>query len=176
MKSDKDSWLKEYTEFVQLDSSGIPNEIFNKIKNRLFPNPWKVFGKILAIHSIVGFLSLAICSQFGLNPFGTNRSLMDWFMQVGGHNFCMIACGIFFMTTTYLLANVVMNLEELETVRKYQWLQSGVLGLISIAAFYFFGAELVATFVGLWILGAFIGSVIVVEGSYYFRRQWVLKG
>ena len=62
MKSDKDSWLKEYTEFVQLDSSGIPNEIFNKIKNRLFPNPWKVFGKILAIHSIVGFLSLAICS------------------------------------------------------------------------------------------------------------------
>ena len=79
------------------------------------------------------------------------------------------------MTTTYLLANVVMNLEELETVRKYQWLQSGVLGLISIAAFYFFGAELVATFVGLWILGAFIGSVVVVEGSYYFRRQWGLK-
>lgn len=171
MKSDKDNWLKEYTEFVQSDNSSVPGDVFKRIKNRLFPNPWKVFGKVLAIHSLVGFLSLAICSQFGLNPFGFNRSLMDWFMEIGGHSFCMIACGVFFMTTTYLLANVVMNLEELEAIRRYQWLHSGVLGLFSLAAFYFFGAEIVATFAGLWILGAFIGSLVAIEGSYYFRRQ-----
>ncbi|MBX7230953.1 MAG: hypothetical protein K1X29_02605 [Bdellovibrionales bacterium] len=172
MKTDKEAWLKEYTEFVKSDGATVPTEIFMSLKSRLFPNPWIVFGKILGIHSVVGFLSLGICNQFGLNPFGTEHSLMNWFMRVGGHNFCMLACGIFFMTTTYLISNVMLGLEELETIRRYGWLQTGVLGLVSLAAFYFFGADLVATFAGLWILGAFIGAFAAIEGSYRLRRQW----
>lgn len=171
MKTDKEAWLKEYTEFVKSDGAAVPAEIFKSLKSKLFPSPWKVFGKILGIHSVVGFLSLGICNQFGLNPFGTEHSLMNWFMRVGGHNFCMVACGVFFMTTTYLIANMILNLEELETIRRYEWLQTGVLGLVSLAAFYFFGAELIATFAGLWILGAFIGAFAAIEGSYRLRRQ-----
>lgn len=171
MNFDKDSCLKEYAEFVELKNLSAPSSIFKNIKNRLFPNPWKVFGKVLAIHSVVGFLSLAICNQFSLNPFGTRDSLMDWFMRVGGHNFCMVACGIFFMTSTYLLANLVMNLEELESIRKYQWLQSATLGLVSLAAFYFFGAQLVVTFALLWFIGAIVGSLAAIEGSYRMRRR-----
>ncbi len=170
-KTDKENWLKEYTEFTNSEEISVPPAVFSNLKKRLFPSPSKVFGKVLAIHAGVGFLSLGICHQFGLNPFGTEFSLMDWFMKVGGHNFCMVACGVFFMTTTYLLANLILNLEELETIRRYEWLQTGVLGLVSLAAFYFFGAELVTTFAGLWILGAFIGSIAAIEGSYRFRRQ-----
>ncbi len=171
--TDKDIWLKEYTEFVQSESKNIsvPSEIFSQLKTKLFPNPWKVFGKVLAIHGVVGFLSLGVCNQFGLNPFNTEYSLMNWFMKVGGHNFCMVSCGVVFMTTTYLLSNFILNLEELETIRRYEWLQTGILGVVSLAAFYFFGAELVATFAGLWIIGAFIGALIAIEGSYRFRRS-----
>lgn len=171
----KEKWISEYMEFINSDSNihSISPEVFKNLKKKLFPNPWLVFGKTLTLHSIVGFLSLGICNQFGLNPFNTEKSLMNWFMQVGGHNFCMVACGIFFMTTTYLLANFVLNLEEIETIRRYEWLQTGILGLISIAAFYFFGAELVATFTVLWILGAFVGAWAAIEGSYRLRRQWV---
>lgn len=171
MKSDKDTWLKEYTEFIQSDRAHVPSNVFINIKQKLFPNPWIVLGKIFGIHSIVGFLSLAICNQFGLNPFGTDRSLMDWFMNIGGHNFCMVACGVFFMMTTYLLANVILKLEELETIRFHKWLQTGLLGLVSLAAFYFFGAEMVVTFAALWILGAFIGGLVAIEGSYFLRKQ-----
>jgi len=167
-------WLKEFTEFsnINADQVQVPQSAFARIKNRLFPNPWVVFGKVTAIHAVVGFLSLAVCNQFGLNPFQTQQSLTDWFMKIAGHNFCMLLCGLFFMATTYVLANLFLSLEELESIKRYEWLQTGVIGLASLAAFYFFGAELVGTLVGFWSVGAFIGALFSIEGSYCFRRAW----
>ncbi|MGE4234692.1 MAG: hypothetical protein AB7F43_15390, partial [Bacteriovoracia bacterium] len=60
----------------------------------------------------------------------------------------------------------------LESIKRHQWLQTGVIGLTSLAAFYFFGAELVATFAGLWILGALLGGFFAIEGSYRIRRSF----
>jgi hypothetical protein len=170
----KGQWLKDFTEFSQVDSNTVkvPESLFVTIKNRLFPSPWVVFSKISVLHLVVGFLSLGICHQFGLNPFNTERSLADWFMTVGGHEFCMLACGIFFMATTFLLSNLWLSLEELETIRRFEWLQSSLIIFVSIAAFYFFGAELVASIVGLWALGAIIGAFISIEGSFRLRQAW----
>jgi len=39
MKTDKDAWLKEYTEFVKSDGTAVPVEIFKSLKSKLFPNP-----------------------------------------------------------------------------------------------------------------------------------------
>jgi hypothetical protein len=169
----KKDWLKEFTDFSNANSQQVPSLIFNELKRRLFPNPWVVFGKVTAIHFVVGLLSLAICNQFGLNPFHTNQSLTNWFMKLGGHHVCMFLCGTFFMATTYLLANFFLSLEELEAVRRHEWLQTSVIGLISLAAFYFFGAEMVMAFVALWIAGAFLGGLLSIEGSYRLRRGWV---
>lgn len=169
----KDQWIKEFEEFSQGSSESVqvPSSLFSKIKKRLFPNPWVVFGKITAIHAFVGFLSLGICSQFGLNPFNTGYSLSEWFMQKAGHNVCMIFCGIFFVASTYLLANLILNLEELEAIRKFQWLQVGILSIGSLAAFHFFGGEIVMSVALLWLVGAFIGGLISIEGSFRIRRQ-----
>lgn len=170
--NNKNEWLKEYTEFSNIDPHQVqvPSTVFTHLKKRLFPNPWVVFGKVAGLHAVVGFLSLAICNQFGLNPFDTNQSLTNWFMKIAGHNLCMLLCGLFFMATTYVLANLFLNLEELEAVRRFEWLQTGITGLVSLAAFYFFGAELAATFVALWFVGAFIGGILSIEGSYYLRK------
>lgn len=170
---ERDIWMKEFNEFCH-DSSldtVVPPQIFLDVKNRLFPNPWKVFAKISVVHVIVGFFSLAICNQFGLNPFQTSYSLSDFFMRAAGHSFCMVGCGIFLLGTTYLLSNFFLNLEELESIRRFGWLQTGIVSLISIAMFYFLGAELVGAFVGLWLLGAFIGGLLSIEGSFRLRRQ-----
>ena len=168
---------KEYLQF--LDPSGthenpLPVSVFNELKRTLFPNPFVVFAKVFALHVVVGFFSLGICHQFGLNPFGTERSLMDWFMKVGGHNFCMVSCGILFIGLTYTLANFFLSLEELEAVRQHEWLQTGIIGLMSITAFYFFGAELALTFVALWIIGAFLGGLLAIEGSYRLRKSYAI--
>lgn len=176
-KNDKKSWLKDYTEFAEAETSSVvvPNSLFNNLKKRIFPNPWKVFSKVLGIHAVVGFFSLGICHQFGLNPFQTDYSLMDWFMKVGGHSFCMVSCGVLFMTTSFMLSNFYLSLEELESVRRHEFLQVGIMGLISLAAFYFFGAELIAALAGLWITGAIIGGLFSIEGSYRIRRSLALR-
>ena len=74
------------------------------------------------------------------------------------------------MATTYLLANLFLTLEELESIKRYEWLHIGVIGLASLAAFYFFGGELITAFVLLWIVGALIGGLLSIEGSYRVRR------
>ena len=133
----------EFSEFAKAEPLPVPVKLFASIRSRLFPSPWKVFAKVAALHFVVGFLSLGICHQFGLNPFQTDYSLAEWFMQIGGHNFCMVACGLLFMSTTYILANLFLTLEELQALRQYEWLQTGVIGLVSLSAFYFFGAPVV---------------------------------
>ena len=170
---DKSVWIKELQEFseVQTQSTKVPPTLFHNLKKRLFPSPWKVFRKISVIHAFVGFLSLGICNQFGLNPFNTTYSLSEWFMKAGGHGVCMVFCGIFFVAATYLLSNLILTLEEIESIRKYQGLQIGILSLGSLAAFYFFGGELVLSFTILWFLGALLGGFISIEGSYFLRRQ-----
>lgn len=169
----KADWLNELVEFSKLPPSEAPPRVFHKLKSRLFPNPWVVFGKIAVLHGLVGFFSLAICDQFGLNPFHTSQSLTAWFMSLGGHNICMVLCGMFFMATTYILANVILNLEELESIKRHEWLQTGVVGLGSLGAFAFFGAELVGTFAALWLAGAFAGALLSIEFSYRLRREMI---
>lgn len=169
----KNQWKDEFEEFSQIDSSSVqvPETLFSKIQKRLFPNPWQVFGKIALVQAIIGFLSLAVCTQFGLNPFNTEFSLAHWFMNTAGHSVCMVLCGMLFVSLPYLLSNVFLNLEELEVVKKYEWLQVGVLALTSLGAFHFFGGEAVLTFGVLWFVGAFFGGVISIEGSYFLRSQ-----
>lgn len=169
-QKEKENWMKEFSEFEQA-SSEVPAGLFSSLTAKLFPNPWKVFGKVAGLHVLVGTFSLAICNQFGLNPFNTPYSLADLFMKTAGHSFCMVGCGIVFVSLTYVLANIFLTLEELESIRKYEWLQIGILSMGSLAAFYFLGAELVGTFAGLWLAGALVGGFLAIEGSFRFRKQ-----
>jgi hypothetical protein len=175
--NDKNSWREDFIEFVQTNPAPTTasQTLQVRLRQRLFPNPWVVFAKVFGLHVIVGFLSLAVCHQFGLNPFQTDKSLADWFMTVGGHNFCMLACGVLFMALTYGFANLFLSLEEVEAVRKVEWLQTGITGLVSLAAFYFFGAQLVMAVAVLWAVGALVGGLVSIELSYRLRRSLVLK-
>lgn len=168
---EKENWLQEFVEFSDSEEQKIPSSLFLDLKKRLFPSPWKVFGKVLGLHLIIGFLSLGICHQFGLNPFQTDRSLADWLMNVGGHNFCMVVCGAFFMGFTYLAANLFLTLEEFEAIRRTEWLQIGAIGMLSLALFFIFGAELITLFVALWAVGALLGGIFSIEASYRVRRS-----
>lgn len=174
----KEQWLEEqeeFREFVSLGAAGIRPEpsVLPALKARLFPNPWLVFAKIAGLHAITGGLSLGLCHQFGLNPFRTPYSLADLFMATGSHHFCMVACGLTFIAGTYLLAGMFLTLEELEAVRRQHWLQTACLSAGSLAVFHMFGADLVAIFAGLWLIGALAGGLASFEGVYLLRRRMV---
>jgi len=169
---DANSWRDEFAEFVAAgpQASAAP-ALAARVRRRLFPNPIFVFGKVLALHAVFGFFSLAVCHQFGLNPFGTERSLADWFMNVGGENFCMLACGVVFMGLTFTSAAVFLSLEEFEAVRRNEWLQTALMGLSSLAAFYFFGAAQTVTLIAVvWAAGALFGGLASIELTYRWQR------
>ncbi len=173
MKGKKNNWLKEFEEFMEADSEAVPSSLKEKVSQRmstlLNPSAWSVFTKLLSIHMVVGFLSLAICHQFEVNPFNTSFSLDNWFMSVGGHSACMIACGTLFVSLSVLASGYFLSLEETRALRRTGFPQSFALGAISLAIFATVGAELALTFAGLWLLGALVGGYLATE------TLWKLK-
>lgn len=173
MNPNKD-WLNEYSEFIQMETTSIPSsttaKVFKKIHSLLNPNSFSVFAKILIIHLLTGFLSLSVCNQFGTNPFQTTWSLSDVFMSYGGHHFCMLACGLLFLSISLLAAGLFLTIEEIKSLRKTELLQTLSLSFASLGLFAALGAELILTFAALWMLGALIGGFLATEAIWHFKR------
>lgn len=162
MKNQNNEWFKDYQEFIEAEKTSVPqeatNSVFSTVQKLLNPNAWTVFLKILVIHLITGGASLSICHQFGLNPFNTKYSLADWFMSVGGHHFCMLGCGVLFVGAGILSAGYFLTVEEIKALKRTEFLQNFSLGLISLGLFAAFGAEMILSIAGLWLLGGLIGG------------------
>jgi hypothetical protein len=167
--------LTEYEAFLKFENVAVPKElsarVFSAMKDLLNPSGWAVFFKILGIHITVGFLSLSICHQFGMNPFATNISLDSWFMSMWGHGTCMVACGILFVGLSFLSAGYFLSIEEVRALRRTEFIQTFTLGIVSLMMFAAFGAELALTFAGLWLLGGLIGGFVATEAVWFLRRR-----
>ena len=175
MNQPKDNeWLKDYEEFVNSDGSAIPEHVktrvFNKIQKLINPSPLLVFLKILGIHLGVGFLSLSVCHQFGMNPFNTEKSLADVMMSVGGHHFCMFGCGVLFVSLSLFAAGYFLTIEEVNALKRTEFLQTLVLGVISLGLFTAFGAEIAVGIAALWLIGGLIGGFAATEAVWRLKQ------
>jgi hypothetical protein len=173
--NDPKEWMKEYNEFLNVEEVKVPTDlklkVLDQIHGLLHPSAWSVFAKLLGIHLVVGFLSLSVCHQFDMNPFGTSASLSNWFMSMWEHGTCMIACGVFFVSFSIVTAGYFLTIEELRVLRGTEFLQVFALGSVSIGIFAVAGAQLALTFVGLWLLGALIGGYIATEAVWNLRKH-----
>ena len=159
-------WLEDFRDFVTTKEVAVPEEvskrILNSIHRDLNPSAWIVFLKLLGIHSIVGTISLAMCDQFGMNPFNTSFSLSQYFMKFG-YSFCMILCGVLFLGLTGIFSQMFLNREEFSVLKKNVFIQTLFLSLFSLTVFIAFGAEIViGTFI-LWLIGALFGGVVSIR-------------
>ena len=174
MSEENKKWLTEYEAFLKSDGSDVSksaaDKVFAAMEPLLNPSAWNVFFKILVIHLGVGMLSLSVCHQFGMNPFGTSMSLDRWFMAMWGHSTCMIACGILFTSLSFLSAGFFLTIEEVRALRRTEFIQTLALGMVSLAVFFALGAELAVTFAGLWLLGAMLGGFLATETLWKLRR------
>lgn len=174
MSKNRNEWLEDYQEFMNSDVSQVPEKIngsvFAKITRLTKPNAWLVFSKLLAIHLGMGFFSLSVCHQFGLNPFNTERSIADWFMSVGGHHLCMFGCGVTFVSVGVLTAGYFFTVEETRALKENDLLQNLSLGLISLGAFAAFGAQLVLGVAGMWLLGSIIGGLAAMAAVFKLKK------
>jgi hypothetical protein len=177
--SDPKEWMKEYSEFLNAEEMRVPTDLNQKvledIQALLNPNAWFVFIKILGIHLIVGFFSLAICHQFGMNPFRTERSLADWFMDLWGHSACMVGCGVVFVSLSIFAAGYFLTIEEVKALKRTEFLQIISLGAVSLVLFAILGSELAIDFAGLWLLGALIGGYLATETMWRIKTFFLVQ-
>lgn len=176
--TDSKKCLKDYESFLEAEAVPVPMGVVNDLRQRmkplLNPRPAFVFLKVLVIHLFVGSLSLAVCHQFGINPFGTRFSLDRWFMDMWGHGVCMILCGVLFVGLSFLIAGYFLSIEEVRTLRRTEFLQSLVIGITSLLIFTIFGASLALIFASLWLLGALLGGCFALE-TMWKLRLWSLQ-
>ncbi|AZZ37295.1 hypothetical protein CIK05_11015 [Bdellovibrio sp. qaytius] len=174
MKNNNMDWLQEYEEFLNADKTPIPESVNRRILANLYklvnPSPIIIFFKILGIHSVISFLSLSICHQFGLNPFNTERSLDSWMMSAGGHNACMVGCGVLFVGASLFLSGYFLSIEEVTALKRTKVLQTISLAVISLSLLIAAGAQVALTIGLLWFIGALIGGMIAVETSLILKR------
>lgn len=161
-KLSEKEWMNDFKEFMECEGTNVPHELSQKVLTRIHsqmnPSSWLVFFKILGIHSIVGTLSLGICSQFGMNPFNTEFSLMDYFMKYG-HTVCMALCGFVFISLSILIALLVLSSDETRVFKKNSYIHIFSLSLLSLVGFAAFGADIVLSFGLLWLIGGILGGL-----------------
>ncbi len=119
----------------------------------------RVFVKLLSIHTVVSFLSLAVCHQFDMNPFNSSVSLSDYFMRFG-HSACMLFCGFLFIGTSLLMARLLLHRYEFAIIRNSYPLQIFALCSLSLGVFMALGAHMSLGITVLWVIGAYIGSAL----------------
>lgn len=171
------TYLSEYEIFLKSEAAPVPQDVtsgvFHRLKPHLHPSVSRVFVKIMGIHLIVGFLSLSVCHQFGINPFGTIYSLDNWFMKMWGHGTCMVLCGIIFVGASFLTAGLFLSMEEVLALKKQEWTQSFLVAGASLIIFFLAGADLALAFAALWLLGALCGGFLATQTLWQLRRSGI---
>jgi len=167
-------WLNDFNEFMDCENIQPPEALTKKIlsntKKLINPSPWFVFVKLLGIHSIFGTLSLAICNQFGLNPFNTHLSLSEYFMTFG-HSVCMTLCGVIFVGSSLLAAWMILSRDEFYVIKKNYLIQVFSLSFLSLAVFIALGAHMSLSIAILWTIGAVLGGSIPTWTLAHKRLQ-----
>lgn len=164
-KRNENELMKEFREFVRSEST-VPKELSEKILNfvrrDLTPSSIFVFTKILFIHFFIGTLSLAVCDQFGINPFNTSFSLAHYFMKAG-HSFCMTLCGFLFLGLTTFASWFILDRNEFLVLKQNSFLQIFFLSLLSLGFFLLLGAKIVFSSGIFWLLGSLLGGIVLVN-------------
>jgi hypothetical protein len=164
---------KDFETFASCEERVPPEltcRIFAMMHKMVTPSLLAVFFKVALFYSLVGVVSLVICHQFGMNPFGTPNHLYEWLMTWSNHQLCMAICGAFFTAMSLLGAGCFLTSEERSVLRTKGIWQGPLLGILSLGVFMTFGAVPGVEIALYWLAGAITGSLGAIELSWRFRR------
>ncbi|AUN97277.1 hypothetical protein DOM21_15270 [Bacteriovorax stolpii] len=142
----------------------VNEKILTSVHTKLHPKVSYLLGKVFLAHILSSIITLSVCPQFGFKIFKLPINLMHTFM-VFGLPVCNFLCGLFFTTTSMLIASIVLNRDEVRALRHKEVLAASVLILSSIGFFGIMNPNLFIEFSLLWLLGAVLGVILTVEIS-----------
>jgi hypothetical protein len=137
---------KDFDDFSRADEASepesLPASLRRAVRRDLEPSGTRILVRLSCLHLTLSVVSLSVCHQFGLNPFGTTWSLSDWAMQMAGHTVCMLVCGAVFFGGTVAFMPLVLSSDERRVLWQsvHQYLGTLIFG--SLFAFWLVSAEL----------------------------------
>lgn len=165
---------EEFNEFMSspefIPPHAIRERVFNQIYRELNPSIPTVFLKMLSVHCFVSLFSLSICSQFGVQ-FLNVYDAMESMMALLGHSYCMIFCGLLYLSVSALALGLFLKPEEIKVIRRNPLLQFSMLAGISLGVFLCIGAEVLFIPGALWIAGSLVGGIAGLELGWMVRFQ-----
>jgi hypothetical protein len=150
-------------------SEQINQKILADIKARLNPSFQQIILKLFAIHLVVGFVTLSICPQMGVSTFHTEINLMDYFMYFGP-TVCSLLCGMFFLFCSMLLGTFILSIDEDRLIKSKKYATTSILLLYSIGFLVIFSPNIFVEFSLIWLIGAFLGSILSIEIGALFKN------
>ncbi len=168
----RNEWIAEFREFMDGAEVAPPAHLSRDLKARvssqLNPSAGRVFSKALAIHAVVGFLTLLLCPQFGMG-FSEHAPILHWLMQYG-HAVCSFGCGAFFVGSGALVTSFVLTREEIRSIRRTEFLQLMLISAIAAAVFLALGGDVIDSLGLMWIAGSTLGGLTALELGWSTRR------
>ena len=111
---------KDFFQFLQSDkrtAKGLDQMILAKAKAGLIRDQFFAILNVVGIHAVAGDATLAICPQFGWDPFQTSSHLPHLFMNYGMWA-CGLLCGVIFMGLGAFLKIFVLKKRTLAIFEK----------------------------------------------------------
>jgi len=170
---------KEFIKFMKANQSPSQNldELVIAHQGNLFAQDRIiVFSKVVAIHALAGTATLAVCPQFGWNPFGANPQTMHIFMGYG-----MWACGLF-CGSLFMVLGAFLKLVLLQKSSVSLYYRNGIKNSFMLSSLFLFmmmtaGAMtssynifLGFVFALFWWLGALIAETLSFGAQRLFHQ------
>ena len=163
---------QEFNDFMNASDVKPPiklsESVLAHVNQELNPSNQNVFLKMLAVHTVVSFFSLSICSQFGIQTLKVYDA-MDSFMAVAGHTYCMAFCGLLYLGISALAFSFLLKPEDIKVIRRHKVLQLTLLTGTSLGVFLCLGAEVLLVPGALWVGGSLIGGIASLELGWSLR-------
>lgn len=166
--------LKEFCDFVEAEPISPPGTVDSRIIGRvhhdLVPSPWRLYLKFAVIEAGAGLATLWVCPQFGFTFSGHNTWLHSLHEQAGFFTYYLV-CGLLFVVLGATLSALLLDYNELRTIRTSKYLYYLVFGVLACLAFFIAGAEILLVSTVPWIVGAYLGNLIGFGVIARFRMR-----
>ena len=169
MNSDFENFVKASA----VPSEAVSKKILGEVRFQLNPNLFQVLAKFSLIHALSGGTTLLFCPQLGVGPFFGEHGIMAVFMILGPIG-CAMACGGFFLGSSFFLSALLLKPEELRRVKNLELVHVTFFASISYGLLMFLGARNESFEFLFWLFGAVLGGFVFFEAGRWLRFRKLL--
>jgi hypothetical protein len=170
-KTDLNQDFQQFQETSNIAASNtIKKNVLNHVKKDLNPGHSLVYSKLLAVHAMIGSLTLLFCPQFSLSL--THQfHLFHYFHHTFGKYVCMFICGTIFIGSGAVFAAYILKKSEVRLIKETKWLYYTSISMVAVLSFMLLGADVYLPLATFWFAGASTSGIVLFDLNYRLRQE-----